>query len=201
MIQRMGRILRRKPLGSGARFVILFASDTLEDPRTDERDGFMEEIQDIAESSRIFGAGDHEHLASFLDYSGPEVLTQPKTIGPMSSLDDIPSQSDLVERYAWLNFLAWHEKTKDHAGAWDLDLGSVAAPPYLEFQMPELPALGEKRVSKSKAARLSTGEQPVTLVKRSEGFALQCTGCGAMSEPSPFRWKALDATVECSCLW
>lgn len=201
MIQRMGRILRRKPLGSGARFVILFASDTLEDPRTDERDGFMEEIQDIAESSRIFGAGDHEHLASFLDYSGPEVLTQPKTIGPMSSLDDIPSQSDLVERYAWLNFLAWHEKTKDHAGAWDLDLGSVAAPPYLEFEMPELPALGEKRVSKSKAARLSTGEQPVTLVKRSEGFALQCTGCGAMSEPSPFRWKALDATVECSCLW
>ena len=201
MIQRMGRILRRKPLGSGARFVILFASDTLEDPRTDERDGFMEEIQDIAESSRIFGAGDHEHLASFLDYSGPEVLTQPKTIGPMSSLDDIPSQSDLVERYAWLNFLAWHEKTKDHAGAWDLDLGSGATPPYLEFQMPELPALGEKRVSKSKAARLSTGEQPVTLIKRSEGFALQCTGCGAMSEPSPFRWKALDATVECSCLW
>ena len=201
MIQRMGRILRRKPLGSGARFVILFASDTLEDPQTDERDGFMEEIQDIAESSRIFGAGDHEHLASFLDYSGPEVLAQPKTIGPMSSLDDIPSQSDLVERYAWLNFLAWHEKTKDHAGAWDLDLGSGATPPYLEFQMPELPALGEKRVSKSKAARLSTGEQPVTLIKRSEGFALQCTGCGAMSEPSPFRWKALDATVECSCLW
>ena len=201
MIQRMGRILRRKPLGSGARFVILFASDTLEDPRADERDGFMEEIQDIAESSRIFGADDHEHLASFLDYSGPEVLTQPKTIGPMSSLDDIPSRSDLVERHAWLNFLAWREKTKDHAGAWDLDPGSVAAPPYLEFEMPELPALGEKRVSKSKAARLSTGEQPVTLVKRSEGFALQCTGCGAMSEPSPFRWKALDATVECSCLW
>ena len=117
MIQRMGRILRRKPLGSGARFVILFASDTLEDPRTDERDGFMEEIQDVAESSRIFGAGDHERLTSFLDYSGPEVLTSPKKIGPMSSLDDIPTQSDLVERYAWLNFLAWHERTKDHAEA------------------------------------------------------------------------------------
>jgi len=201
MIQRMGRILRRKPLGSGARFVILFASDTLEDPRTDERDGFMEEIQDIAESSRIFGAGDHEHLTSFLDYSGPEVLTPLKTIGPMSSLDNIPAQSDLVERYASLNFLAWHEKTKDHAAAWDLDLGNGATPPYLELQTPELPALGEKRVSKSKATRLSTGEQPVTLIKRSDGFALQCTGCGAMSEPSPFRWKALDATVECSCLW
>ena len=201
MIQRMGRILRRKPLGSGARFVILFASDTLEDPRTDERDGFMEEIQDVAESSRIFGAGDHERLTSFLDYSGPEVLTSPKKIGPMSSLDDIPTQSDPAERYAWLNFLAWHERTKDHAKAWDFDLGDGAAPPYLEFQTPELPALGVERVSKSKAALLSTGEQPVTLIKRSEGFALQCTGCGAMSEPSPFRWKALDATVECSCLW
>jgi len=201
MIQRMGRILRRKPLGSGARFVILFASDTLEDPRTDERDGFMEEIQDVAESSRIFGAGDHERLTSFLDYSGPEVLTSPKKIGPMSSLDDIPTQSDPAERYAWLNFLAWHERTKDHAKAWDFDLGDGAAPPYLEFQTPELPALGVERVSKSKAALLSTGEQPVTLIKRSEGFALQCTGCGAMSEPTRFRWKALDATVECSCLW
>ena len=201
MIQRMGRILRRKPLGSGARFVILFASDTLEDPRTDERDGFMEEIQDVAESSRIFGAGDHERLTSFLDYSGPEVLTSPKKIGPMSSLDDIPTQSDPVERYAWFNFLAWHERTKDHAEAWDFDLGDGAAPPYLEFQTPELPALGVERVSKSKAALLSTGEQPVALIKRFEGFALQCTGCGAMSEPTRFRWKALDATVECSCLW
>lgn len=201
MIQRMGRILRRKPLGSGARFVILFASDTLEDPRTDERDGFMEEIQDVAESSRIFGAGDHERLTSFLDFRGPEVLTSPKTIGPMSSLEAIPTQSDRVERYAWLNFLAWHERTKDHAEAWDFDLGDGAALPYLEFQTPELPALGVERVSKSKAALLSTGEQPVALIKRFEGFALQCTGCGAMSEPTRFRWKALDATVECSCLW
>ncbi len=201
MIQRMGRILRRKPLGSGARFVILFASDTLEDPRTDERDGFMEEIQEVAESSRIFGPGDHERLTSFLDFRGPEVLTSPKTIGPMSTLEAIPSQSDLAERYAWLNFLTWRERTKDHAEAWDFDSGNSVPSPYLEFQTPELPALGVERASKSKAALLSTGEQPVALIKRSEGFALQCTGCGAMSEPTQFRWKALDATVECNCLW
>ena len=30
---------------------------------------------------------------------------------------------------------------------------------------------------------------------------LRCTGCGAMSEPTPFRWKALEAKVECDCLW
>ena len=201
MIQRMGRILRRKPLGSGARFAILFASDTLEDPRTDERDGFMEEIQDVAESSQIFGPDDHERLTSFLDFRGPEVLTSPETIGPMSALEAIPIQSDLVERYAWLNFLTWHERTKDHAEAWDLDPGDSAALPYLEFQAPELPAIGVERVSRPKATLLSTGEQPVALIKRSEGFALQCTGCGAMSEPTRFRWKALEATVECNCLW
>lgn len=201
MIQRMGRILRRKPLGSGARFVILFASDTLEDPRTDERDGFMEEIQDIAEASEIFSAEDHEKLADFLDYSGPPVLTTPKTIGPMSSREDIPERSDLLERYAWLNFLAWSDRTEDHAEAWDLNIDNNSTPPYLEFQVPELPEVGKKRVQKAKAARLSTGEQPVTLNKRADGFALQCTGCGATSEPTPFRWKALEATVECSCLW
>ena len=201
MIQRMGRILRRKPLGSGARFVILFASDTLEDPRTDERDGFMEEIQDVAESSRIFGADDHKQLTNFLDFPGPKVLTPPKTIGPMSSLGSIPTQSDFVERYAWLNFVTWRERTNDHAEVWDFELDDEATPPYVEFQTPELPELGVKRVPKAKAARLSTGEQPVVLVKRSDGFALQCTGCSAMSDPTPFRWKALDATVECSCLW
>ncbi len=201
MIQRMGRILRRKPLGSGARFVILFASDTLEDPRTDERDGFMEEIQDIAESSWIFGAEDHAELNGFLDYHGSETLTLPQTIGPMTSLADIPTQVDSFERYAWLNFLAWDDLTKAHDDAWDSDPVDNTAPPYLDFEVPELPALGVKRVPKAKAARLSTGEQPVTLIKRPDGFVLQCTGCSAMSEPTPFRWKALDATVECGCLW
>ena len=41
MIQRMGRILRRKRAGVAARFVIMFAKDTLEDPANRiERDGF-----------------------------------------------------------------------------------------------------------------------------------------------------------------
>ena len=53
MIQRMGRILRRKEIGSGARFVILFSRDTLEDPTAHERDGFMEEIENISETSKI----------------------------------------------------------------------------------------------------------------------------------------------------
>ena len=41
MIQRMGRILRRKRAGVSARFLIMFAKDTLEDPSSRvERDGW-----------------------------------------------------------------------------------------------------------------------------------------------------------------
>ena len=49
MIQRMGRILRRKRPGVGARFVILYATDTIEDPSMRfERDGFLDEIERIS---------------------------------------------------------------------------------------------------------------------------------------------------------
>jgi len=201
MVQRMGRILRRKPEGSGARFVILFATDTLEDPTTEERDGFMEEIKDIAESSMIFDTNDYETLTTFLDYSGPKVVPSPKTLGPMSSPDDLPIHSDDIEKYAWLTFLTWESITDAHIRIWDSDPVKTNDPPYLDFDLPELPKLSEQRVPRAKPARLSTGEQPVSVVKGPEGFALKCTGCGALSEAVPFRWKALEATVACSCLW
>ena len=52
MIQRMGRILRRKRPGVAARFVIMFAKDTLEDPANRiERDGFLDEIERISEAT------------------------------------------------------------------------------------------------------------------------------------------------------
>ena len=55
MIQRMGRILRRKRPGVAARFVIMFAKDTLEDPANRiERDGFLDEIERISEATGVF---------------------------------------------------------------------------------------------------------------------------------------------------
>jgi RNA polymerase primary sigma factor len=86
MIQRMGRVLRRKEQGSGARFVIIFARDTLEDPMiNEERDGFLEEIEQISENSRIFTESDRNRLVSFLDYSGPDEVIEPQLVGPMSA--------------------------------------------------------------------------------------------------------------------
>lgn len=171
MVQRMGRILRRKPKGSGARFVILFAADTLEDPRfTDGRDGFLEEIEDIAESTRIFAPNEADALADFLDYNGPDVVIQPQTVGTFAA-PELTSQQ-LAERWV------------------DTD--------YLLMEAPELPEIDKPKVVRKKP-RLSTGEHPVSLRRSGSEWVLCCTGCGVTSQPKAFRWQALDGTVECRC--
>ncbi len=50
MVQRMGRILRRKPDGRLARFIVLYVEATVEDPATGAHEGFLEEITSVAES-------------------------------------------------------------------------------------------------------------------------------------------------------
>ncbi|MGH1491912.1 MAG: DEAD/DEAH box helicase [Acidimicrobiales bacterium] len=88
MIQRMGRVLRRKDQGSGARFVIIFARDTLEDPMVnEERDGFLEEIERISENSRVFEESERDRLVDFLDYTGPKKIIDPVQVGPMTGGD------------------------------------------------------------------------------------------------------------------
>ena len=63
MIQRMGRILRRKRAGVAARFVIMFAKDTLEDPaHRIERDGFLDEIERISEATGVFDGSRFDEL-------------------------------------------------------------------------------------------------------------------------------------------
>ena len=72
MIQRMGRILRRKRPGVAARFVIMFAKDTLEDPANRiERDGFLDEIERISEATGVFDSAHFEALDAFLAAAGP----------------------------------------------------------------------------------------------------------------------------------
>jgi len=173
MIQRMGRILRRKPLGSGARFVIIFSADTLEDPRfSEDRDGFLEEIEMIAEQSRIFRPNEFDELATFLDYTGPDVLIEPETVGIF-----VPPEFSSDELTEWV----------------------AEAQPYLEMVSPELPEVRQPRVVKEKP-RLSTGENPVSLQAVGKEWALQCTGCGVMAEPKKFKWQAMDDKVDCVCV-
>ncbi len=67
MIQRMGRVMRRKHDGRDARFIILFVKDTEEDPRRGAQELFVEELLDVARESNIFELDETERLRTFLD--------------------------------------------------------------------------------------------------------------------------------------
>ncbi len=222
MIQRMGRILRRKPAGSGARFVILFAADTLEDPTTNEdRDGFIDEIEEISDKTRIFGVAQLDQVAGFLDWNGPSELTAPvqvtsslvmgsesdrwdiinADVGEAHIAADLARDLGAAKMYGKLHYLQWPEQTWLHEWIQEQvpdtprekpeDLG-----PYLELEKLPMPELAKP---KAKPKRLSTGESPVMMVTLTDGFAVECTGCGATSAPVKFKWQAMDQTVECEC--
>lgn len=54
MIQRMGRILRRKADGRRARFIVLFVEGSVEDPRLGAHEAFLSEITDVADEVSCF---------------------------------------------------------------------------------------------------------------------------------------------------
>ena len=81
MIQRMGRILRRKRPGVAARFVIMFAKDTLEDPANRmDRDGFLDEIERISDAAGVFDADHFDELDHFLAQPGPAAVPEPSRL-------------------------------------------------------------------------------------------------------------------------
>lgn len=57
MVQRMGRILRRKPDGRLARFVVVSVEGTVEDPARGAHEGFLDEVIPVADSVRRFPPG------------------------------------------------------------------------------------------------------------------------------------------------
>jgi len=66
LIQRMGRVLRRKADGRTARLAVLFIEGTAEDPRTGAHEDFMDIVADAALETRIFSANDQK--GSFISY-------------------------------------------------------------------------------------------------------------------------------------
>ena len=54
MVQRMGRVLRKKADGRRARFVVVFVEDTVEDPSSGAHETFLEEVVDVAEGVSRF---------------------------------------------------------------------------------------------------------------------------------------------------
>jgi superfamily II DNA or RNA helicase len=57
MVQRLGRVLRRKPDGQPGRFVIAYVRGTIEDPATGAHEGFLNLAREIPGQIRVFSDG------------------------------------------------------------------------------------------------------------------------------------------------
>ncbi len=70
MVQRMGRVLRRKPDGRMARFAVLYVEGTVEDPRHGAHETFLDEVVEVADEVADFPAAtladDTESVSAFL---------------------------------------------------------------------------------------------------------------------------------------
>jgi RNA polymerase primary sigma factor len=198
MIQRMGRILRRKRAGVAARFVIMFAKDTLEDPtQRVDRDGFLDEIERISDATGIFDGARTDALDSFLAAEGPATVPEPERL---ERYDDGVAASDPAVAYALMAFAGRGslepERTRELAR---LDAQLPAHDPdapYLEVTLAEVPEIAKPKVAPK---RLSTGQAPIEIARVDDAWLIRCTGCGEASRLVQFRWQALEETIDCRC--
>jgi superfamily II DNA or RNA helicase len=198
MIQRMGRILRRKRAGVAARFVIMFAKDTLEDPaHRIERDGFLDEIELISEATRVFDGSRFDELDAFLAEPGPSEVKEPEHLERYADADqpfDVETQYAL-KAFATRTLL----DTDDEAELARLEAGLPAPNADVVYLEPELATLPTVQKPKVEPTRLSTGEHALEIEQVEAGWRISCTGCGESSPAVQFRWQVLDQTVACRC--
>lgn len=99
MIQRLGRVIRLKADNRRARFVIMYALDSIEDPETGGRDEFMDEVEDAAASVVLFREWDDttiddiwSGLAPTWDRDAPTPLAaaEPTTLTDLIPVRDAP---------------------------------------------------------------------------------------------------------------
>lgn len=69
LIQRMGRVIRRKSDGRPARVVVMYLARTTEDPDEGAHEDFLEEVLDVAEGVEVFEPGSPP--ASIITYLDP----------------------------------------------------------------------------------------------------------------------------------
>jgi superfamily II DNA or RNA helicase len=200
MIQRMGRILRRKRSGVAARFVIMFAKDTLEDPNNRfERDGFLDEIERISEGTGVFDSTKFETLDMFLAAPGPSAVREPEYVEYGGGA--VGSDIGVEATYALLAYT--DRRHIDDARVAELERleprlpkPADAAPRYLELALSNLPRIARPKVAPK---RLSTGDRALEIARVGDGWRISCTGCGEASPMVEFRWQVLDQTVPCRC--
>lgn len=75
LIQRMGRVIRKKVDGRAARIVVLYAEGTAEDPEKGAHEDFLEEVLEVADEVALFPAiADPRAIVAYLSPTRP--LTQ-----------------------------------------------------------------------------------------------------------------------------
>jgi RNA polymerase primary sigma factor len=204
MIQRLGRILRRKGPGVAARFVIMFAKDTMEDPaHRADREGFLDDIQRIAHAVGVFDERDPGALDAFLAAPGPQVVPEPEHL---ERYDDVVAAAGgdplrLAEAVGVETAYALGAFGRgDRHEALDELEARLPRPeegvPYLEVELVELPEIAEPKV---RPKRLSTGHAPLEIARIGDAWRITCTGCGESSPDVRFRWQALQERVVCRC--
>ena len=215
MIQRMGRILRRKRPGGRARFVIMYAEDTLEDPaQRTERDGFVEEIERISEAMGVFDARRFDELDEFLAAPGPSDVRDPErlhdheaalaTIGAAEPDEVATALAAAVGSDTAYAYLSFSQRTRHgplpeaaiRQLGWRLPDPAPDEAPYVELELADLPKITQPKVE---PRRLSTGQSPLEIEAVEAGWRLSCTGCGGFSAAVPYRWQVFDQTVACRC--
>jgi len=66
MIQRMGRVLRKKPNNEIAKIIVMYAKNTSEDTKLGAHEDFMEEIKDAAMGVKTFESSDINNITDYL---------------------------------------------------------------------------------------------------------------------------------------
>lgn len=103
MIQRLGRVVRKKADGRYARLAILFAENTNEDPLNGAHEAFRDVIEEAADEIMRFGPDDWDDALEFLDrFAGPlraaiEAYERRAVASPAAPRVEV-KQSPVVER-------------------------------------------------------------------------------------------------------
>ena len=215
MIQRMGRILRRKRPGVAARFVIMFAKDTLEDPANRiERDGFLDEIERISEATGVFDSTRFERARRVSRRARPEVVPEPEHLERYERAAAAGADSASARRRHGRRARR-HARRRDRVRAAELPAAISrparrrdpparrAAPAARRTRRrtsssssPSCPQIAKPKVEPK---RLSTGQVPLEIARVGDAWRISCTGCGEASPLVQFRWQVLDQTVACRC--
>ena len=220
MIQRMGRILRRKRPGVAARFVIMFAKDTLEDPANRiERDGFLDEIERISEATGVFDSAPVRGARRRSSpQPGPSVVPEPERLERYEravggswrddgqGLDSMRRSklADAMRRRSGLRVLELRPARALGPAARGrrsrlLDARLPRPEPTRRISRSSSPSCPTIAKPKVEAKRLSTGHAPLEIARIGSAWRISCTGCGEASPPVQFRWQVLDQTVACRC--